>query len=255
MYRLLLVDADRQRLAGLLGLVDWASFGIIDVKTAETIDDALALALEFQPHLAFIDLELPQAMGWVLVEKLHGLGLSPLCCMMSREDSPNLLRQSMRSGARDFLIHPVVRQEAEAFVLRSIGQELHRLAPEMLVLDQQTDPVLNVPYGSLTAISRSIILAVRRNFAQSLSLMSIAEEEGMNSKYMGQVFLKDTGLKFTDYLTAYRMLEAKKRLQSTSQRIAAIAQAVGYPHFSAFHSHFRSYFGISPREMRNHPEK
>ena len=73
----------------------------------------------------------------------------------------------------------------------------------------------------------------------------------MNSKYIGRVFLKDTGMKFTEYLMAYRMLEARRLIKNTQENIAVIASMVGYSHSNNFYVHFKSYFGCSPGTLRD----
>lgn len=72
----------------------------------------------------------------------------------------------------------------------------------------------------------------------------------MSSKYIGRVFLRDTGMKFSEYLMAYRMMEARKLVVSTTEKISNIASMVGYAQLNNFYTHFRSYFGVSPSVMR-----
>ncbi len=73
----------------------------------------------------------------------------------------------------------------------------------------------------------------------------------MSSKYIGRVFLKETGMKFSEYLMSYRMLEAKKRIIHTREKISVIAASVGYVQMNNFYIHFKNYFGVSPSALRN----
>jgi AraC-like DNA-binding protein len=113
------------------------------------------------------------------------------------------------------------------------------------------DPVLHVPYSSLSKITNKIILIVRTDCRQSLTLTGIAERMHMSSKYIGRIFLKDTGIKFSEYLMAYRMLEARRLIINTQEKISVIAGMVGYAQLNNFYIHFRSYFGVSPSALRN----
>ena len=72
----------------------------------------------------------------------------------------------------------------------------------------------------------------------------------MSSKYIGRVFLRDTGMKFSEYLMAYRMMEARKLIVSTTEKISNIANMVGYAQLNNFYIHFKNYFGVSPSVMR-----
>ena len=63
--------------------------------------------------------------------------------------------------------------------------------------------------------------------------------------------MKDTGVKFSEYLMSYRMLEARKLIVSTQEKISVIANMVGYVHLNNFYTHFKTYFGVSPSALRN----
>lgn len=58
-------------------------------------------------------------------------------------------------------------------------------------------------------------------------------------------------MKFSDYLMAYRILEAKRLILNTQEKISVIANMVGYVQLNHFYIHFKTYFGISPGALRN----
>ena len=62
-------------------------------------------------------------------------------------------------------------------------------------------------------------------------------------------------MKFTDYLTAYRMLEAKRLLLNTQEKISVIANMVGYLQLNHFYIQFKNYFGVSPGVLRSGREE
>ena len=72
----------------------------------------------------------------------------------------------------------------------------------------------------------------------------------MNSKYLGRVFLRDTGMRLSEYMTACRMEQARRLLVGTQEKISVIAHAVGYSQSNRFYVHFKAYFGVSPGELR-----
>jgi AraC-like DNA-binding protein len=72
----------------------------------------------------------------------------------------------------------------------------------------------------------------------------------MSSKYIGRIFLKDTGMKYSEYLMAYRLLEAKRLIINTNEKISVIAGMVGYSQLNNFYTQFRNYFGVSPSSLR-----
>lgn len=100
--------------------------------------------------------------------------------------------------------------------------------PEHAASQPELDPVLQVEYSKFSKITNKIILIVKSNYRSSQSLTNIAEIFNMSSKYIGRIFLKDTGIKFSEYLTAYRMIQARKLIENTQEKISVIANMVGY---------------------------
>ena len=123
--------------------------------------------------------------------------------------------------------------------------------PEHAASQPELDPVLQVEYSKFSKITNKIILIVKSNYRSSQSLTNIAEIFNMSSKYIGRIFLKDTGIKFSEYLTAYRMIQARRLIENTQEKISVIANMVGYSQLNNFYVHFKNYYNISPSTLRN----
>jgi AraC-like DNA-binding protein len=145
-----------------------------------------------------------------------------------------------------------LRQDAlRGFIEWVLTEELGGTLPIESFSPFKRDPVLQREYSEFSRITNKILLLIHSEYATSLSLTTIAAQFDMSSKYIGRIFLKDTGLRFTEYLMAYRMLEAKHRIISTNEKISVIAGLVGYSQLNNFYIHFRNYFGVSPSSMRS----
>lgn len=112
--------------------------------------------------------------------------------------------------------------------------------------------MLHTEYGKLSRITNKIILIVKSNYRRGLSLTGIAEMLNMSSKYIGRVFLQDTGMKFSAYLTAYRMIQARRLIENSQEKISVVASMVGYSQLNNFYVHFKNYFRISPGALRDY---
>ena len=106
-------------------------------------------------------------------------------------------------------------------------------------------------YGTLSKITNKIIMIVKGNYKGPLSLVGIGEMFCMSSKYIGRIFLQDTGMKFSEYLMAYRMVQAKRLIETTGDKIIVIAGQVGYTQLNNFYVHFKEYYGVSPTALRD----
>ncbi len=250
MYRLLIVD-ERNTAEMLCGLVDWAGLGFDTVDWAGSYAGAVNKALDLHPHAALVAADLEGHQGIALVEHLRSVGLKTVFALtMTPKDLPDI-RRAMRAGVRDVLPKPVSGEDLAEFAQWVVVQVLRGVLPETREADPDKDPVLQMEYAALSKITNKILLLVRSEYRQSLSLTAIAEEFNMSGKYIGRIFLKDTGIRFSQYLMAYRMLEARKLIEGTNEKISVIASMVGYSQVNNFYTHFRTYFGVSPSSMRN----
>ena len=160
----------------------------------------------------------------------------------------------MRSGARDYLLKPINTKELRAFLERTIVRDLRGTVPERTLSQPEVDPVLQVEYSQLSRITAKIILIVKSNYRRSQSLTGIAETLNMSSKYIGRIFLRDTGMKFSEYLTAYRMIQARRLIENTQEKISVVASMVGYSQLNNFYVHFKNCYHISPSALRRFNE-
>ena len=245
MYRLLIVD-DPESCAALLGCVDWQRYGFRTVVTAHSAPEGISQALDLHPHLMLLGREC-----WGVAAYLRDAGVDAVFAVLSADRDPERIIQAMRAGARDYLTKPLDEEELRSFVERVLVRDLGGRLPQGDTVRHEIDPVLHVPCSSLSKITNKLILVARTDYRQSLTLNAIAEGMHMSSKYMGRIFLKDTGMKFSEYLMACRMIEARKLITGTREKVSVIAGMVGYGQLNNFYIHFRSYFGVSPSALRN----
>lgn len=251
-YRLMIVDPDRGICENIPYLLDWSQYGVSGILTANSYEEAVSRAVDFQPHIALVELELGDRQGYELVRHLRETGLETVFCTMGDKEDFQWVQQSMRAGARDYLLKPLDTSELRSFLERAVVRELGGSLPERPAVQTGLDPVLHTEYGKLSRITNKIILIVKSNYRRGLSLTGIAEMLNMSSKYIGRVFLQDTGMKFSAYLTAYRMIQARRLIENSQEKISVVASMVGYSQLNNFYVHFKNYFRISPGALRDY---
>lgn len=250
MYKLLIVDDEPQILEGMRRTLDWESYGFGRIETSETYEGAIAKAVEFMPDLAIFDVCIGKDRGYDAIRKLNELRLPAKYIIMSGYGEFEYAQEAIRCGVKDYLLKPVERSKLQDVVEKIIVEDWHGTLEGPDRGDRNADPVLGVRYDSLSKLTNRILMMVKAEYAQNMSLKGVAERFRMNGTYLGQLFLKETQMKFSEYLMAYRMLRAQERIQTTDEKIAAIALSVGYPNLNYFYTHFHAYFGKSPSDLR-----
>lgn len=100
-----------------------------------------------------------------------------------------------------------------------------------------------------------VIQYVDREYHGKLQLQDLAKRFHMNSTYLGQLFKKETGKPFNDYLNEKRIEEAKRLLKRSQMKISEIALQVGYPNTDYFISKFKCKTGVLPSVYKQESER
>lgn len=246
MYKLLIAEEDAH-IRRQLERADWAGAGFEPPVFAGTMAEGVSRALQHRPQVILVSRTLGQRPGWELPGRLRSAdsGYSPICCLLGSHMDFQELRTAMRWGCRDVLKRPPGAGELAEF--------LSWVTATLREGDGAAgfDPVLHREYAAFGKVTGRVLLAVRIGCRAPISLLSIAREMDMSSKYIGRIFLRETGMRFTEYLMAYRMQEARRLILNTEEKISVIAGMVGYSQQNNFYTHFRRYYGISPGMLRS----
>lgn len=101
-----------------------------------------------------------------------------------------------------------------------------------------------------TPVVRQIMAEVRKNYREDMNLKTLAYKYHMNTSYLGQIFQKEVGCSFSQYLSNTKNSIAKDLILNTNRKINDIAREVGYPDTSYFYRKFKQCYGVSPASLR-----
>ena len=132
------------------------------------------------------------------------------------------------------------RDNVKSFLIREL-EELGRL--------------MNINVIKYSPVIQQIINSVNEKYYEELSLKTLAHQYNINSSYLGQIFTKELGVSFSEYLNSTKNMKAKELILNTNMKINDIAKAVGYSDTSYFYRKFKKYYGVCPstlREIKNY---
>lgn len=250
MYKLLLVDDEKQIIEGLKCLLDWKEFQISQVKTANSYEEALEIGAVYKPDIAILDVRLRNKYGFDLHKELKEQQPELCSIMISGYDEFEYVRKAMRQGVVDYLLKPIDRRELKKTLEKLIVERLHGELKQNENKDRY-DEILHMDLQDLSRLVQKIIAVVHEDYGKSLNLTVLAENMEVSSGYLGKVFLRETDMKFSQYLMQYRMNVAKELIVNTDEKISYIAQKVGYTNMNYFYIHFQNCHQKSPKEFRD----
>lgn len=104
--------------------------------------------------------------------------------------------------------------------------------------------------SQFTPVVKQIMAEVDRNYKEDMNLKMLSYKYNMNASYLGQIFQKEVGCSFAQYLSNKKNSVAKDMILNTNMKINDIAKEVGYPDTSYFYRKFKKCYGVSPASLR-----
>ena len=99
-------------------------------------------------------------------------------------------------------------------------------------------------------VVREVLSIIHKEYKDDISMDEIARRVYLSPNYLSYLFKRETGTAFMKYLTNIRLEKAKELLQTTSIKIGAVCEMVGYTNISYFCMVFKNHFHMSPLEYR-----
>lgn len=100
----------------------------------------------------------------------------------------------------------------------------------------------------------NIFERIHNELHSPLSVAQLAISVGMAESRLNQLFIRETGLRCSDYIRRERMNTAQRMLGHGGNTVKEVAASVGYSHVSNFTRAYRDTFGETPsRALRRAP--
>jgi len=191
------------------------------------------------PDVVFSDIKMPEMDGIELIARLQEMNPSILCVIVSGYSDFEYTRAAIRNNAVDYLLKPVNAEELAAL--------LTRLEAVLLAREKTVVPNREI---SAEQIVQKIMIYLRENYSEQIDFASVAEAHAISAPYLSRLFHEYAGISPSQYLTGYRMEQAKKLLRDSRLSIGEIAARVGYPDPFHFSKVFKNKVGVSPSQFR-----
>lgn len=112
-----------------------------------------------------------------------------------------------------------------------------------MIISELSFPQNELSNSNTSPIIKTALEIIHNEYMTEISRTSISERIYISSAYFSQLFKKETGKNFSQYLNEYRMNCACTLLRTTTQNIHSIAKAVGFTNYSYFCSQFKKQYG------------
>jgi len=229
--KLMIVDDEPYILEGLSRIIKEASTCFSHIEEAADAFEALDKMSQFAPHVVITDLNMPEKDGFALIEEARQAGYCDRFVILTGYDEFEYARRALRTGVVDYLLKPINQEE--------IGAILNRIAGEMP--EQSKSPMDSSGHMD------KIIDYIKSHYEAPLSLNDLAAYVGLHPNYVSNLFHKERGIPFIQYLNAFRIGKAKEILErEPGMPIHIVGQRVGFESPQHFVKIFKRYVGLTP---------
>ena len=103
---------------------------------------------------------------------------------------------------------------------------------------------------SNNSLVNKAILYIEKNYNYELSLEIIADELHISKSHLSYLFIKNTGLKITQFINNVRIRESKNLLKNSNYSLSYISHICGFNNQNYFSTLFKKYENLTPLEYR-----
>ena len=181
-----------------------------------------------------------QEEGWTVMELLSCIDRITWILRRTLEESLRTEQLRAVDNLKELMLSAV---DAMAF------DQLRSLFAQMLDECFLPEPAARQSEG-MRDIVRRVRAYIDENYAEDISLSTLAREFSVDDSYLSRTFKQQTGCNLMLYLASARMAQAKKLLVQKELSITDVAQMVGYDDYAYFSRVFKRMEGKSPRTYR-----
>ncbi len=87
---------------------------------------------------------------------------------------------------------------------------------------------------------------IKENMNRKITVDDLCDQIHFSRSYFQHIFKERTGLSITDYILRQKMTSARYMLQNGIP-LNEVADALGYKYYSLFSTHYKRFFGVSPK--------
>ncbi|OBZ07710.1 hypothetical protein A7975_28695 [Bacillus sp. FJAT-26390] len=130
------------------------------------------------------------------------------------------------------------------------AQTISQLTEHVKFIAGSAMDYLSVEVDDFSPVVKQVIHQIQTRYSEELSLKTLSQTLNIHPFYLGQLFQKETGESFSDYVNTYRISRAQKLLKTTAMKTSDISKNIGYLEPGYFYKQFKKYTGVSPKEYR-----
>ena len=253
--KLLIVEDEQTIRDGIVNRPNWAELGVAEVRAASGAREALALLESYTPDLVISDIQMPGMNGLALCRRIREKLPGTQIIILTGYDEKEYLKEAIDIGVVSFIEKPL-----SLTVLRRAVDKARSFLPESVSAGDKEEESGSgsAPQERVSdagAAVRKVIRYIEDHYwEESLSLKVLSDQVYLTPQYLSSLFKSETGQTIGQYMSDYRIGQAKRMLADPAYKLYQISELAGYKDASYFARLFKKKTGLTPSEYRNQYE-
>jgi len=247
MLNLLVVDDEMVILHGIVKIIREGKTPFARIESALDAYEALSVMSDFAPDLIITDIHMPEMNGLELIQEAKERRLCDRFIILTGHDEFEYARQALRHQVIDYLLKPINKTEL-LHLLRQVAKTILEEREDGKPEDGERE---ERPESRYSFHVEKILRHIDQHYHRDLSLDQCSELTGLHPNYISQLFRKETGVTFVQYLHRLRIEKAKELLKKDSGLpVQVIGHQVGFENPQHFMKVFKKLTGCTPGAYR-----
>lgn len=234
MKTVVIVEDEFRIRQGLGQLINQLKLGCSVIGEAENGYEGLKMIQSLEPDIVITDIQMPKMDGLAMIEEAKRMGANCIFVILSGYAEFDYARRGIQLGVEEYLLKPATISDVKALLQKLAGSE------------EDKKETVNEDYSKVVA---DMVRTIEANYGMKLGLDTFAEKYRLTPEYISNLFAKETGMPFSNYLKQVRMEKAKELILETDMKIYEVACRVGYPDQKYFSKVFKEYTGTSAKQF------
>lgn len=248
MYRVLFVDDEEIIVQGLVELIEGQSLADVEVCSAYSANEALAIMRQSTVDIVVTDIEMPRMNGLELQKEIRKQWPRCKVIILTGYDEFAYAHEAIRNQGFDYLL----KTESDETIIQTIQNALADLAAR----DQLEELIANAklpevaPVSSESGLIDTVREYIKLHLAEDLSLAKIAEVVSLSPSYLSRVYKQTTGNGLSEDIADIRLKKSIEMLKQPHYRMHEISSALGFVSDNYFYRFFKKHMKVTPQEFR-----
>jgi two-component system, response regulator YesN len=247
-YKVMIVDDEPVVRDGIAGV--FRMNGQMEVLTARNGEEALRTAEEIPIDGMVLDIKMPCKDGLQVLESIsRDRSRMPVVIVLSGYDDFSYAQRAIPFGIADYVLKPLSPDKTGELASRLVALMERRRSGRDAKDSDGGKPTTSLPDGCNPVVEK-MVAYIEEHLGEELSNEKLSDVFRYSQNYLGQIFKKETGIKFSEFVTTRRIDKAKRYLREKYMNVSEVAYKVGFKDNHYFYTVFKRMTGITPKEYR-----